>query len=79
MICTHLKKDPKNGPHPQFLGLSHWGAHPTPAPGLGSSFFSLRGDSKVLCSALLSQHRLGRLRFLGSSGDSTGRKGLVGE
>lgn len=39
MICTHLKKDPKNGPHPQFLELSHWGAHPTPAPGLGSSLF----------------------------------------
>lgn len=33
MICTHLKKDPKNGPHPQFLELSHCGSPSHPGPG----------------------------------------------
>ena len=49
------------GPHPQFLELP--GAHPTPR-GLGGAVF-FRGVRGLLCSALLSQHRLGGLPFLG--------------
>lgn len=67
------------GPIPSSLSFPIGEPIPPRPQGSVLRFFSLRGDSEVLCSALLSQHRLGRLRFLGSAGDSSGRKGVVGE